>query len=158
MSSLRSSRRRTGRSSPLTRKRPVRTVSGATCIRQVFMLRPSAAYYVAFGPHGPRAPTSQPGDALKIFLGTMGLCGVALGVFLGIRSLGRSTVTCVRLSSHRYLASSTSKPQNALERVGGGDQRHCSGKEDEPHQRCVSISYIALFPDRRVELTLLRVF
>ena len=35
------------------------------------------AYYVAFGPHGPRAPTSQPGDNLKIFLATMGLVGVA---------------------------------------------------------------------------------
>jgi Cytochrome c oxidase subunit IV len=35
------------------------------------------AYYVAFGPHGPRAPTSQPGDNLKIFLATMGLVGSA---------------------------------------------------------------------------------
>ena len=35
------------------------------------------AYYVAFGPHGPRAPTSQPGDNLKIFLATAGLVGVA---------------------------------------------------------------------------------
>ncbi|KAF9457564.1 COX4, subunit IV of cytochrome c oxidase [Collybia nuda] len=46
-----------------------------------------AAYYVAFGPHGPRAPSSQPGDGLKIFLGTMALTGVGLAVFLGIRSI-----------------------------------------------------------------------
>ncbi|KAG6899744.1 hypothetical protein C0993_007231 [Termitomyces sp. T159_Od127] len=32
-----------------------------------------AAYYVAFGPHGPRTPISQPGDALKIFFWTMTL-------------------------------------------------------------------------------------
>lgn len=36
-----------------------------------------AAYYVAFGPHGPRAPISKPGDNLKIFLATMGLVGSA---------------------------------------------------------------------------------
>ncbi|KAF8889863.1 cytochrome c oxidase subunit IV-domain-containing protein [Infundibulicybe gibba] len=44
-----------------------------------------AAYYVAFGPHGPRAPTSQPGDTLKIFLGTMALVGVAGAVFWALR-------------------------------------------------------------------------
>ncbi|KAG8217996.1 COX4, subunit IV of cytochrome c oxidase [Butyriboletus roseoflavus] len=36
-----------------------------------------AAYYVAFGPHGPRTPVSQPGDGLKVTLYTMGLIGVA---------------------------------------------------------------------------------
>ncbi|CAA7271104.1 unnamed protein product [Cyclocybe aegerita] len=36
-----------------------------------------AAYYVAFGPHGPRAPTSQPGDNMKILLSTLGLVGVS---------------------------------------------------------------------------------
>ncbi|PFH46628.1 hypothetical protein AMATHDRAFT_154305 [Amanita thiersii Skay4041] len=36
-----------------------------------------AAYYVAFGPHGPRAPSSKPGDGLKIFAYTMALVGVA---------------------------------------------------------------------------------
>jgi len=41
-----------------------------------------AAYYVAFGPHGPRAPTSAPGDNLKIFLATVALVGVGGIVFL----------------------------------------------------------------------------
>ncbi|KAN0076747.1 COX4, subunit IV of cytochrome c oxidase [Tylopilus felleus] len=36
-----------------------------------------AAYYVAFGPHGPRTPVSPPGEGLKVFLFTMGLVGVA---------------------------------------------------------------------------------
>jgi cytochrome c oxidase subunit 4 len=35
-----------------------------------------AAYYVAFGPHGPRAPTSAPGEGLKIFLATAALVGL----------------------------------------------------------------------------------
>jgi len=45
-----------------------------------------AAYYVAFGPHGPRAPTSQPGDNLKILLSTVALIGIAGALYLGIKS------------------------------------------------------------------------
>ena len=47
-----------------------------------------AAYYVAFGPHGPRTPISQPGDNLKIFLSTIGLVGVSGLIFLFIQSRG----------------------------------------------------------------------
>ncbi|KAF8147565.1 cytochrome c oxidase subunit IV-domain-containing protein [Crassisporium funariophilum] len=46
-----------------------------------------AAYYVAFGPHGPRAPTSQPGDGLKITLATTALVGLAGLLFYGIKSM-----------------------------------------------------------------------
>lgn len=35
-----------------------------------------ASYYVAFGPHGPRAPISKPGDNLKIFACVAALVGV----------------------------------------------------------------------------------
>ncbi|KAG1863590.1 COX4, subunit IV of cytochrome c oxidase [Suillus subalutaceus] len=45
-----------------------------------------AAYYVAFGPHGPRAPVSPPGQGLKVFLCTMGLVGAAGLLSLAIRS------------------------------------------------------------------------
>ena len=37
---------------------------------------PTLAYYVAFGAHGSHAPTSKPGDSLKIFGYTMALVGV----------------------------------------------------------------------------------
>ncbi|KAF8835767.1 COX4, subunit IV of cytochrome c oxidase [Paxillus ammoniavirescens] len=46
-----------------------------------------AAYYVAFGPHGPRTPVSPPGQGLKVFLSTMALVGVAGAISLTIRSL-----------------------------------------------------------------------
>ncbi|KDR69311.1 hypothetical protein GALMADRAFT_256153 [Galerina marginata CBS 339.88] len=36
-----------------------------------------AAYYVAFGPHGPRTPSSQPGDTFKIAAATTLLVGAA---------------------------------------------------------------------------------
>ncbi|KAF5357742.1 hypothetical protein D9756_001173 [Leucocoprinus leucothites] len=45
-----------------------------------------AAYYVAFGPHGPRAPTSQPGDSLKIVLYTTALVAVAGSLFFALRN------------------------------------------------------------------------
>ncbi|KAG6866146.1 hypothetical protein C0991_008099 [Blastosporella zonata] len=45
-----------------------------------------AAYYVAFGPHGPRTPVSQPGDALKIFFWTMTLVAVGGGLFATARA------------------------------------------------------------------------
>jgi cytochrome c oxidase subunit 4 len=44
---------------------------------------------VAFGPHGPRAPTSAPGDGVKIFLGTAGLVGVAGVLFLILQHFGK---------------------------------------------------------------------
>ncbi|KAF8055849.1 COX4, subunit IV of cytochrome c oxidase [Lyophyllum atratum] len=52
-----------------------------------------AAYYVAFGPHGPRAPASQPGDGVKIFFWTMALVAAAGGLFLGARSPPPKTMT-----------------------------------------------------------------
>ncbi|KAL4064810.1 cytochrome c oxidase subunit IV-domain-containing protein [Scleroderma yunnanense] len=45
-----------------------------------------AAYYVAFGPHGPRASVSPPGQGFKIFLATTGLVGVAAAIYFSIRS------------------------------------------------------------------------
>ncbi|EKM55091.1 uncharacterized protein PHACADRAFT_255463 [Phanerochaete carnosa HHB-10118-sp] len=45
-----------------------------------------AAYYVAFGPHGPRKPTTPPGGSLKIALGTLGLIGLTGAIFATIRA------------------------------------------------------------------------
>ncbi|TFK21296.1 COX4-domain-containing protein [Coprinopsis marcescibilis] len=45
-----------------------------------------AAYFVAFGPHGPRAPSSKPGDGLKIILGIAGVLGVTTAISFAIRS------------------------------------------------------------------------
>jgi len=45
-----------------------------------------AAYYVAFGPHGPRAPTSAPGEGFKILLSTLGLIGLGGVLFFTVQS------------------------------------------------------------------------
>jgi len=54
------------------------------------------AYYVAFGPHGPRTPSSQPGDALKILLYTSALIGVAGTLFFAIRNMGTCLFCCLK--------------------------------------------------------------
>ncbi|KAI5900661.1 COX4-domain-containing protein [Schizophyllum commune H4-8] len=46
-----------------------------------------AAYYVAFGPHGPRKPVFAPGDTLKIFLASSAAVGAGVLIFLGVRSM-----------------------------------------------------------------------
>lgn len=46
------------------------------------------AYYVAFGPHGPRAPVNPPGTAVKILTGITVLVGTAGLLYGGIRSMG----------------------------------------------------------------------
>lgn len=46
------------------------------------------AYFVAFGPHGPRTPANEPGHSLKVFVGVVALVGAAYGVFELARSQG----------------------------------------------------------------------
>ena len=45
---------------------------------------------MAFGPHGPRAPTSAPGDGVKLFFGTAGLVGLAGVLYFIIQQFGKS--------------------------------------------------------------------
>ncbi|KAG8899039.1 Cytochrome c oxidase subunit 5A [Tulasnella sp. 408] len=47
-----------------------------------------AAYYISFGPHGPRKPVDEPGSGLKVFGLTMAIVGAAGLGFAGIRSFG----------------------------------------------------------------------
>jgi hypothetical protein len=72
-----------------------RVLSGVRCVADAgCFLFLCAAYYVAFGPHGPRTPTSQPGDNLKIFLSTLALVGISGLVFLAIQSRGMLLCCC----------------------------------------------------------------
>ncbi|KAM5538097.1 hypothetical protein V8D89_008294 [Ganoderma adspersum] len=47
-----------------------------------------AAYYVAFGPHGPRAPVSPPGTTPKVIGGVAAAIGAATALYLVIRANG----------------------------------------------------------------------
>lgn len=46
------------------------------------------AYYVAFGPHGPRTPINPPGTFVKVGSTVAGLVAVALAVVASVRYYG----------------------------------------------------------------------
>jgi hypothetical protein len=48
------------------------------------------AYYVAFGPHGPRAPVNPPGTTVKVLTGVSALIGAAGLLYVGFRAIGTS--------------------------------------------------------------------
>ncbi|CAE6461110.1 unnamed protein product [Rhizoctonia solani] len=45
-----------------------------------------AAYFVAFGPHGPRTPVTPPGQTMKVITGTLAVFALAGGAFGLIRA------------------------------------------------------------------------
>lgn len=47
-----------------------------------------AAYFVAFGPHGPRAPIHGPNHGINVFMWTAGCIGTSLVAFAVIKSFG----------------------------------------------------------------------
>lgn len=46
------------------------------------------AYYVAFGPHGPRAPVNPQGTAVKVVAGVAVLIASAGLIYSGVRAVG----------------------------------------------------------------------
>ncbi|PWN25255.1 COX4-domain-containing protein [Jaminaea rosea] len=44
-----------------------------------------AAYFVSFGPHGPRKPITPPGQGIRTLVGVSGLCLATFGVFYTMR-------------------------------------------------------------------------
>lgn len=47
------------------------------------------AYFVAFGPHGPRAPFNPPNNTMKVIIGTSVSMLAAFGIFTAIRASGK---------------------------------------------------------------------
>ncbi|PWN35098.1 cytochrome c oxidase subunit IV [Meira miltonrushii] len=44
-----------------------------------------AAYFISFGPHGPRKAITQPGQAMRTMVGVSAIVGATVAVFFGIR-------------------------------------------------------------------------
>ncbi|VDB82753.1 unnamed protein product [Peniophora sp. CBMAI 1063] len=55
--------------------------------KELSLAEKKAAYYVSFGPHGPRAPINPPGTTLKVALGVTGLLAATGVVWFTTRSL-----------------------------------------------------------------------
>jgi hypothetical protein len=54
----------------------------------------SSAYWVSFGPHGPREPLHAPGSGIKLLLGITGCVSAAIALFVLIRSACKSDRLC----------------------------------------------------------------
>ncbi|KAJ1307732.1 hypothetical protein OPQ81_001820 [Rhizoctonia solani] len=55
-----------------------------------------AAYFVAFGPHGPRTPTAPAGQTMKVITGTLAVIAVASAAYGIIRSFGTTPRTVTK--------------------------------------------------------------
>ena len=92
-----SCKRKIGKSSRSTKRRPVSRRSSprlAPCPRRAERvetdgLRWGTAYYVAFGPHGPREPILAPGGGTKIFGGIVASVLAAGALFYTVRLFGK---------------------------------------------------------------------
>lgn len=61
------------------------------------------AYYVAFGPHGPRKPINPPGTSIKVAFGVFTLIGLSGATYMAVRASGM----CFRFSYSIVLACRT---------------------------------------------------
>lgn len=100
------------------------------------------AYYVSFGPHGPRAPINPPGTTLKVVLGVTGLLAATGVIWVTTRSLGTSRAPAARvrqLVAH-FVPPSTPSAQDHVEGVAGGVERARQGDAHQPYPRYVAFS------------------
>jgi len=87
------------------------------------------AYYVAFGPHGPRAPVNPPGTTVKIITGVTALIGAAGLLYVGFRAIGTLSFFPVYnnvkffLSLKKNNRHSPTATQDDHQGVGRGQQR-----------------------------------
>ena len=101
-----------------------------------------AAYYVAFGPHGPRAPVNPPGTVPKVAIGVAALVAAAGVIFYSVRASGAFRLLCAGVfrpaltssfSLPLFLLCSAPAAEDPHQGVGGGDERACAGAKDGPH-------------------------
>ncbi|KAI7864457.1 cytochrome c oxidase subunit IV [Spinellus fusiger] len=81
-----------------------------------------AAYYVAFGAHGPREPLTGPNNGLKVFGGVVGVIAVSGILFYGIRLKGKETPSTMNKewqeATNEYLKSQNSNPITGISSEG----------------------------------------
>jgi hypothetical protein len=111
-----------------------------------------AAYYVAFGPHGPRAPVHKPGDTFKIIMGTAAVVAVAGVLTLAARSFGTSFVLSRSIRcSHQdisLLKYSCTSFQDYDQGVARGFERACPRGQARPYLWCVFVRLYVPLPVR----------
>ncbi|KZF20601.1 putative cytochrome c oxidase polypeptide 5, mitochondrial [Xylona heveae TC161] len=81
-----------------------------------------AAYWIAFGPHGPRAQT-PPGEGKKVFLYTMAGIGATFALWFGVRAFAkgetpRTMTKEYQEASNEFLKSQKSEPISGFSAEG----------------------------------------
>ncbi|GAO46298.1 cytochrome c oxidase subunit V [Saitoella complicata NRRL Y-17804] len=91
-----------------------------------------AAYYIAFGPYGPRAPLHPPKFHLKVFMGVLGGLAASITLFLGIRSFAAGpphTMTKEwQEATNEYLKEQKSDPITGISSEGYKGPGHVQSK------------------------------
>ncbi|CAO3596963.1 unnamed protein product [Absidia cylindrospora] len=81
-----------------------------------------AAYYIAFGAHGPREPLTGPNHTAKVIGGTLAVIAVSGALFAFIRSQGKETPMTVNkeweAATNEYLKSQNSNPISGISSEG----------------------------------------
>ncbi|KAI8985809.1 cytochrome c oxidase subunit IV [Pilobolus umbonatus] len=81
-----------------------------------------AAYYIAFGAHGPREPITKPGHNMKVLAGIGGVIAASAALFYAIRIGGQETPHTVskewQEATNEYLKSQNSNPVSGISSEG----------------------------------------
>ncbi|KAI8973403.1 cytochrome c oxidase subunit IV [Mycotypha africana] len=92
-----------------------------------------AAYYIAFGAHGPREPLTQPGHSMKVFLGVAGVLGASGALFYVIRQNAQETPRTISKeweeATNEYLKSQNSNPISGISSEGYKGKGYVVSKE-----------------------------
>lgn len=94
------------------------------------------AYYVAFGPHGPRAPVNPTGTTVKVAAGVAVLIASAGLIYGGVRSVGMFLFSLLSFCELTGTCSPAATKDDH-EGVGRGLERACQGAQNQPHYRSV---------------------
>ncbi|PWN44168.1 cytochrome c oxidase subunit IV [Ceraceosorus guamensis] len=71
-----------------------------------------AAYYISFGPHGPRKPITQPGQAIKTAAGVTGLIIATFGLFFGLRQFANPNQPKTMTKEYQEQSNELARQQN----------------------------------------------
>ncbi|KAL1930515.1 hypothetical protein VTP01DRAFT_10677 [Rhizomucor pusillus] len=81
-----------------------------------------AAYFVAFGPHGPRRPLTQPGHLWRVLAGVSGALAISSGIMYATRVGGAENPKTMspewREKTNEYLRSQNSNPITGISSKG----------------------------------------
>ncbi|KAI9476050.1 MAG: cytochrome c oxidase subunit IV [Benjaminiella poitrasii] len=81
-----------------------------------------AAYYIAFGAHGPREPLTKPGHGMKVLAGVTGVLVASGALFYAIRQNGQETPQTLtkewKEATNEYLKSQNSNPITGISSEG----------------------------------------